>query len=237
MRKTAMKGMKKPSAEQVKIYLNKWKNQEKYDSQEKAIEKLFAEHPNNTELGDVLLKVAVLNDFYSTNIYDTYSVAKHICSIKGIDERLARGDESLVNEIQTVKIGNKIKHFYSFATKYCSHHNQIEYPIFDSYVDTILCFYKKVFKFYEFTEEDLKDYEKFKVILKKFMDFFQLNDFTVKQIDQYLWQIGKNLSFIEDIIIECYSKTKDLQETGKMIYKEYGFSIQEDYICQIVEIK
>ena len=42
MRKTAMKGMKKPSAEQVKIYLNKWKNQEKYDSQEKAIEKLFA---------------------------------------------------------------------------------------------------------------------------------------------------------------------------------------------------
>ena len=69
------------------------------------------------------------------------------------------------------------------------------------------------------------------------MDFFQLNDFTVKQIDQYLWQIGKNLSFIEDIIIECYSKTKDLQETGKMIYKEYGFSIQEDYIRQIVEIK
>lgn len=47
----------------------------------------------------------------------------------------------------------------------------------------------------------------------------------------------KNLSFIEDIIIECYSKTKDLQETGKMIYKEYGFSIQEDYIRQIVEIK
>ena len=49
-----------------------------------------------------------------------------------------------MNEIQTIKIGNKIKHFYSFATKYCSHHNQIEYPIFDSYVDTILCFYKKV---------------------------------------------------------------------------------------------
>ena len=69
------------------------------------------------------------------------------------------------------------------------------------------------------------------------MDFFFLYDFTVKQIDQYLWQIGKNLSLIEDIIIECYSKTEDLQETEKMIYKEYGFSIQEDYIRQIVEIK
>ena len=237
MRKTAMKGMEKPSAEQVKIYLNKWKNQEKYDSQEKAIEKLFAEHPNNTELGDVLLKVAVLNDFYSTNIYDTYSVAKHICSIKGIDERLARGDESLVNEIQTIKIGNKIKHFYSFATKYCSHHNPLEYPIYDKYVATILDFYKKIFGFDKFREIDLKDYTKFKMVLKNFKDWFQLNEFTAKEIDQYLWQVGNNLFRIDKIIDEYYSETKDIQKTENMIRQEYGFSIQEDYIRQIVEIK
>ena len=237
MRKTAMKGMEKPSAEQVKIYLNKWKNQEKYDSQEKAIEKLFAEHPKNIELSDVLLKAAVLNTFYSTNIYNIYSVAKHICSIKDIDERLHSGDENLVREIKHVEIGEKCFCFYSFATKYCSHHNQIEYPIYDKYVATILDFYKKIFGFDKFREIDLKDYTKFKMVLKNFKDWFQLNEFTAKEIDQYLWQVGNNLFRIDKIIDEYYSETKDIQKTENMIRQEYGFSIQEDYIRQIVEIK
>lgn len=241
MRKTVMKGMEKPSAEQVKIYLNKWKNQEKYDSQEKAIEKLFAEHPKNTELSYVLLKAAVLNTFYSTNIYDIHSVAKHICSIRDIDERLHNGDENLVSEVQVVEIGEGDKkksfHFYSFATKYCSHHNPLRYPIYDNYVATILGFYKMIFGFDKFREIDLKDYKKFKEVLKNFMDWFQLNEFTVKEIDQYLWQVGNNLLGIDKIINTYYSKTKDIQGIENMIRQEYGFSIQEDYIRQIVEIK
>ncbi|UTW70364.1 hypothetical protein KHA80_07545 [Anaerobacillus sp. HL2] len=35
-------------------------------------------------------------------------------------------------------IGEKKKNFYSFATKYCSHHNPLDYPIYDSYVDEVL---------------------------------------------------------------------------------------------------
>ena len=75
------------------------------------------------------------------------------------------------------------------------------------------------------------------MVLKNFKDWFQLNEFTAKEIDQYLWQVGNNLFRIDKIIDEYYSETKDIQKTENMIRQEYGFSIQEDYIRQIVEIK
>ena len=80
----------------------------------------FALCPENTDMSDILLKVAALNDFYSTNIFSVYPVAKHILSL-GIDERLKVGDVTLVSDIQKVNINGVGKNFYSFATKYCSH--------------------------------------------------------------------------------------------------------------------
>jgi hypothetical protein len=63
-------------------------------------------------------------------------VAKHICALE-IDVRLNTGDVTLVEDIQYVAIGNTKKNFYSFASKYCSHHNPLDYPIYDSYVDEV----------------------------------------------------------------------------------------------------
>ena len=54
-----------------------WNNLDNYHFQEKAIDKLFFELcPNNNVRSDILLKVSTLNDFYSTNIFSPYSVAK-----------------------------------------------------------------------------------------------------------------------------------------------------------------
>jgi len=105
------------------------------------LNKLFFEtYPLNNDLDDVLIKVCSLNDFYSTNIFSPFSVAKHIVSL-GIDESLARNDLEIVNIIAKVKMnGGKIKNFYSFATKYCSHHKPTVYPIYDSYVDKMLMY-------------------------------------------------------------------------------------------------
>lgn len=90
----------KPSAGEVEKYLKSWKNLKNYKLQEEALDKLFFELlPSNEEISDILLKVAALNDFYSTNIFSVYPVAEHILSLK-IDERLRRGDVTLVNEIQ-----------------------------------------------------------------------------------------------------------------------------------------
>ncbi len=56
---------------------------------------------------------------------------------------MARNDVSLVNEIAKVEISGKQFNFYSFATKYCSHHKPKDYPIYDNYVDRLLMAFKK----------------------------------------------------------------------------------------------
>ena len=87
--------MPKPSSEQVEFYLRAWDELENYHLQEDALDKLFFQLcPENLEMSDILLKVAALNDFYSTNIFSVYPVAKHILSLD-IDARLESGDVTL----------------------------------------------------------------------------------------------------------------------------------------------
>ena len=181
----------RPSAIEVEKYLKSWNNLKNYKLQEDALDKLFFELlPRNEEISDILLKVATLNDFYSTNIFSVYPVAEHILSLK-IDERLRQGDVTLVNEIQNVAINGVTRKFYSFSTKYCSHHNPKEDPIYDSYVEKVLKYFRKTDKFSKFKNADLKDYQKFKNIIIAFREYYDLEEFNLKEIDQYLWQLGK----------------------------------------------
>lgn len=180
-----------PSVEQVEHYLREWDNLENYHLQEDALDKLFFELcPENKDMSSILLKVAALNDFYSTNIFSVFPVAKHILALD-IDDRLKAGDISLVSDIQRVTINNIEKNFYSFATKYCSHHHPLDFPIYDSYVDKVLCYFRNRDRFASFKNKDLKDYAKFKSVLMKFSSFYGLDQFNLKKIDKYLWQLGK----------------------------------------------
>ncbi len=119
-----------------------------------------------------------------------YPVAKHIRSLD-IDDRLQVGDVTLVNDVMQVMIDGKQKNFYSFATKYCSHHNQLSYPIYDSYVEKVLVYFRDKDGFSVFATPELKDYTKFKAILIEFGKFYGLEQYNLKQIDKYIWQLGK----------------------------------------------
>jgi hypothetical protein len=184
--------IKSPTPQIVKDYLNKWETLENYVFQESSLKKLFTEtYPLNAEMDEVLIKVCSLNDFYSTNIFSPVSVAKRIICLN-IDERLAKNDVSLVNDIAKVNVNGKREfNFYSFATKYCSHHKPKVYPIYDSYVEKLLMALKKQDIFYEFRKPDLKEYEKYKEVLTQFRTFYKLEEFDLKEIDKYLWQAGK----------------------------------------------
>ncbi len=179
-----------PSIELVDYYLKKWDNLEDYSSQEEAVNRVFRDYNSNKELENILIKCSILNDFYSTNIFKIYPVAKHIQSLN-IDTRLKDGDPTLVDEIAKITIGGKTKNFYSFASKFCSHHNQLDFPIYDSYVHKVLKYYRKVDRFYDFEENDLKVYPKFKNILIEFRSFYKLDKYNLKELDKYLWQFGK----------------------------------------------
>ena len=181
-----------PNKEIIKKYLTKWDNlEEHYIWQESSLDKLFhKDYKNNKDLNEILIKCSCLNDFYSTNIFSIYPVAKKIYDLK-IDKRLKKGDASLVNEISHVLIGGKEKNFYSFASKYCSHHNSIEFPIYDYYVDKMLMYFQKKDRFSSFKNSDLKDYVKFKKILIDFKKYYDINNYNLRDIDKYLWIAGK----------------------------------------------
>ena len=191
-RRKADPDIPRPSCSEARFYIERWESLENYRLQENALNKLFLiVYPKNVDLDDVLIKVSALNDFYSTNIFSPLQVARHIVAL-GIDKRLQAADSTLVNDLSAVKMEKGlVKNFYSFATKYCSHHRPLEYPIYDSYVERLLRYFRDVDGFAKFENSALRGYASFKDILLQFRQFYQLEQFNLKEIDKYLWQLGK----------------------------------------------
>ena len=182
----------KPTVAEVNKYLKTWNSLAKYTAQESSLKKLFTvTYPNNNDLDEILIKVSSLNTFYSTHIYSPYEVADHILGL-GIDTLLATNDLNVVNNIAKVTMNqSKVIDFYSFATKYCSHHKPTVYPIYDYYVEKVLLHFRRNDKFTKFLNKELKTYPDYKRILTDFCDYYKLTGFNLKQIDKYLWQLGK----------------------------------------------
>jgi hypothetical protein len=182
----------RPNKEIIKEYLNKWDNlEDHYIWQESSLDKLFhKDYKKNNDLNEILIKCSCLNDFYSTNIFLIYPVAKNIYDLN-IDKRLKDGDATLVDDIAKVEIGGKEKYFYSFASKYCSHHNAIEFPIYDYFVEKMLCYFQRQDRFSNFKKSDLKNYSKFRSVLYDFKKYYDIDEFNLRDIDKYLWIAGK----------------------------------------------
>ena len=181
-----------PTCEEVERYIRKWNELEDYVNQEKALDKLFMQIcKENHCIEDILIKCSALNDFYSTNIFKVHHVAHHYLK-HNIDQRLETGDLTLVEDLTAIPINGKVHRFYSFATKYCSHHRPDIYPIYDSYVHKLLMYFREKGYVKFKTGNDLKDYQKYTDIIKSLKKKDkQLDKFTVKEIDKYLWQLGK----------------------------------------------
>ena len=182
----------RPNKSVIEEYLIKWDNlEEHYIWQEKSLDKLFHnDYKYNTDLKEILIKCSCLNDFYSTNIFSIYSVAKNIYNLN-IDERLNNGDVSLVNDISKVEISGVNKTFYSFASKYCAHHNSDKFAIYDQFVDKMLWYFQKEDKFSDFKRKDLKDYNIFIKVLSDFKKYYDIEKYSLRDIDKYLWIAGK----------------------------------------------
>lgn len=180
-----------PSVKDAEWFIYYWNELPNYSNQEKALDKLFIDIcKKNDNIEDILIKCSSLNDFYSTNIFDIHTVAQHILSLH-IDERLLKGDHSLVDDIAHVEVNGRDHFFYSFATKYCSHHQPEHYAIYDSYVENVLVSMNNRKHYANFKREELKDYETYMCIIRAFQQRFGLLQYNIKQLDQYLWQLGK----------------------------------------------
>ena len=179
----------RPTVEEVEKYLKQWDALKSVVAHEECLNLLFKDmFPKNVLLNDIIIKSSTLNDFYSTNIYNTFAVAEHIFELN-IDDRLDDGDLTLVEDIADKKVLGRRN--YSFASKYCSHHNPEQFTIYDSYVDKVLRHFRRVDKFAKFKNADLKDYVKFRGILEEFKVYYSLEQYNLKDLDKYLWLLGK----------------------------------------------
>lgn len=194
-KQTITSSIPRPSCTEVDKYLKRWKSDDNLLYSDIALKRLFTEtYPKNISLCDIIAKAAALNSIYSTYIYSFYPIAKSILSLN-VDERLRVGDETLVKDIlSSFKQDGAMEHF-SFATKYCSFHNQEAFPIYDKYVDEILWYFNGLEKFSKYRRGDIQekhDYLKFKSVLRDFRSCFGLEKYSTKELDQFLWQFGKD---------------------------------------------
>jgi hypothetical protein len=161
---------------------------------EQTLAELFGQYHDNSDLKHVLLKVVAVNSLYGTRIFAVETVARHIHeNYLAIDSGLGSGSLDVVPKIAKVKIGEKVRFNYSFASKYCSWHRQDCYPIWDLMARRYLFALRKQTKFDTFTGNDLWDYSKFCKAIIKFREAFGLSNFSYKQIDEFLWLEGRKL--------------------------------------------
>lgn len=220
--------------ETMKRFLDAWEKLDNYVIQEKALSELFSTYSENTDVDTVLMKCVVLDAFYSTRINSTdfLPLAKHIASIKNIDERLKNGDLDLVTEIAECEGMNK---HLSFASKFCSRHNPKAYPIYDKYVVKVLCALKnnEQLKSFKYNNEISNDsniklrYHKFKLALVELVAKFGLtlqldpNDKEIifKILDRFLWLLGKYCFGDEISVIDILIALSEI--LIRVIYKIY----------------
>ena len=181
--------------EEIDEYLEKWESDDngRYVRQDEILKKYFQVlYPKNNNLEEILLKIYLLNDYY-TAFYknekikrNTFSVANYVLSIEDIDEMLDNGDIKCVDDI------TEKTNLYVFATKYCSFHRPDMYPIFDSKVEKVFKRYRGINGF-DFNDVDLRKYRSYVTVYNDFKEKFELNGYDYKQIDQYLWLLGRKL--------------------------------------------
>lgn len=165
-----------------------------------AVSRTFESYSENTDRLAVLLKFAILNDLYRTNIYDKVKIAEHITRLsieENLDGLLKSGNLDAVEKLRSghgirTKKMDKEYNFYSFATKYCHFSNPRCYPIYDQYVEKAIVKLRND-KYIQFRNTDeLRKPQIFRDIIYKVILKFDLKDYQTA--DRALWIYGQHLA-------------------------------------------
>lgn len=203
-------------------------------AEEEVLCYVFKYHHSHTEKEWVAMKVELLNNFYSTGILAIDALTDHIFKIANIDERLEKGDQSLISEIAELTVNGKKRINYSFATKYCALHEPSKFPIYDSIVAAVFTslFIKGYLPGFSYSrskkeqtrycmsktafEERLHEYDFFVEVYDCFMEAANLTKFNYREVDWYLWGSHKlsNQKFGQFEI-------EKIADIAKNIYQEY----------------
>lgn len=162
-----------------------------YYVENKLVREVFERYPKNNQLEEVLMKVSLLNAFYSTNIEKHTTLllmAKYIVKLaqeSNLDDLIASGKQEAIDLIKNLDGNN----FISFASKYCCNSNMDGYYIYDSLVRRRIYEYFRDNKcgFEKVSDKRLKnDYSFYCKVLSKYIELNNLKG-TKREIDWDIW--------------------------------------------------
>ncbi len=124
----------------LKKYLDIFAGQEMYFVNDTRNLALFQKNPQNTNADDIRTKISAISDDPGLQqLGNTDELVSHILNLK-IDDRLMRGDLTVVEDIAHATIQGKPTYLLHFASVYCNYHRPEVFPI---YSDQYLDFYKR----------------------------------------------------------------------------------------------
>ncbi len=163
---------------------------------DEAMRFTFVAYPRNDQLTPILMKAALVNSLYHTNIFDIYSVGKHILE-QNIDPLLDEGDLAAVERL---RLGHGVLNkgteadFYSFSTKYCHWHRQDAYPVFDRFAkEAIQWLDDHASLGMGVSDRSLHDVFELRKTVEACRKIADPNWQGFKQIDKALWTLGRFL--------------------------------------------
>ncbi len=116
----------------LKKYLDIFAGQEMCFINDTRNLELFEKNPLNTNADEIRTKLSALKDDPELKQLSGLDVmVDHILKLN-IDDRLKRGDLSLVEDVANIIINGKSYHFLHFASAYCNLHRPDVYPIYSA---------------------------------------------------------------------------------------------------------
>jgi hypothetical protein len=165
-----------------------------------SLGKLFSSLSDEENKNEVSIKVAALNQLYSTGIqYIKPVVAKIVLEVKQNHSEL--GDDAyldLVDRIASIEWVSETtgRHHnrknLSFASKYVHFLSKRYAPIYDSYIWLVMAAYLKA-KNIKINLPSPESYSEFYRYFTRFKESYCLESYSNYQIDKFLWQYGKNI--------------------------------------------
>jgi len=166
-----------------------------------SLTKLFQNLNDEQNRYEVMIKVAALNQIYSTAIQYITPVVDKI--IQCIDQDHTKFSierySSLVDEIATISWKSATtgkshtRTNLSFSSKYVHFLSDRKIPIYDSYIWILLVGYNHQAGLNLYNFSPPKSYEEFFKVFNSFRSNQKLDHITYYDLDKCLWQYGKNL--------------------------------------------
>ena len=185
---------------QIEVAQRIYERMKDWQKADEVIREYFREHPNNDNFNMVAIKVVLAHTLYNARIKSVLAVADAILEIESLDDRITEGDRTLVDSIIENAQRKGEDKIISFASKYCSFHND-NYPIYDGYVVLALkeinggkrCTGILGVKNTILENKNYEDYCNVIDTLKN--EKFNLQEFSYRDIDKYLWLYGQKHVF------------------------------------------